>query len=93
MFSSTANRAAATSLRLGATTRARQHRTGISGVIAHACASRLASAESRPRLEREAFGAFRAADAGLLSDTITRMPRDVADDGLDKLYPVRYIWP
>jgi hypothetical protein len=77
----------------GATTRARQHRTGISGVIAHACASRLASVESRPRLEREAFGAFRAADAGLLSDTITRMLRDVADDGLDKLYPVRYIWP
>src|SRR5262249_40367792 len=45
---------------LGATTRARQHRAGISDVIAHACASRLASAESCPRLEGEAFDAFLA---------------------------------
>ena len=56
----------------GATTPARQHRAGIAGVIAHACASRLALAESRFRLEPEPFGAFRAADAGLLSETITR---------------------
>src|SRR4029453_1485202 len=55
----------------GAATRARQHRAGISDVIAHACAARLASAESRRRLEPLAFGAFRAADAGFLSDTIT----------------------
>src|SRR2546429_8497257 len=55
----------------GATTRARQHRAGVSDEIAHACASRLASAEPRLRLERAAFGALRAADAGLLSETIT----------------------
>src|SRR5205814_5488793 len=65
-----AARAAGTGL--GATTRARQHRFGNSDVIAHASAARLASAESRLRLERAAFGAFCAADAGLLSDTITR---------------------
>jgi hypothetical protein len=53
----------------GATTSARQHRAGIAGVIAQACASRLASAESRLRLEPEAF---RAADAAFLSETITR---------------------
>ena len=53
------------------TTSARQHRAGIAGVIAQACASRLASAESRFRLEPELFGAFRGADAGFLSDTIT----------------------
>src|SRR4029079_12831537 len=56
----------------GATTRARQQRAGISDVIAHACACRLASAASRRRLEPEAFGAFRAADAAFLSETITR---------------------
>src|SRR3954451_21775073 len=56
----------------GATTSARQHRAGVADVIAHVCASRLASAESRLRLERATFGAFRAADAGLLSETITR---------------------
>jgi probable addiction module antidote protein len=55
----------------GATTWACQHRAGIAGVIAHACAYRSASAESRLRRERPAFGAFRAADAGFLSDTIT----------------------
>jgi len=43
-----AARAAATGS--GATTRARQHRSGISDVIAHAFASCLASAESRPEL-------------------------------------------
>ena len=55
----------------GATTSARQHRAGIADVITQACASRLASAESRFRLELEPVGAFRAADAGFLSDTIT----------------------
>src|SRR5260221_2944383 len=48
----------------GATTRARQHRAGVSDVSAHACASRLASSESCSRLEPAALGAFRAADAG-----------------------------
>src|ERR1700722_17760509 len=61
-------RAAATGF--GATTRARQHRAGISDVIAHACSFRLASAASRPRLEPAGFAA-RAADAEFLSDTIT----------------------
>src|SRR5258705_12474699 len=55
----------------GATTWARLHRAGISDVIAHVCASRLASAGARRRRELEAFGAFRAADAGPLSETIT----------------------
>ena len=40
-------------------------------MIAHACASRLQQAESRRRLEPEPFGAFRAAEAGVLSETIT----------------------
>ena len=53
----------------GTTTRAYQHRAGVAGVIAHG--SRLLSAEARRRLEPAAFGAFRAADAGLVSDTIT----------------------
>src|SRR6202043_3107918 len=56
---------------LGATTGARQHRAGISDVSAHGCASRLASAESGLRLAPAALGAFRAADAGFLSETIT----------------------
>src|SRR6185295_19609534 len=56
----------------GATARARQHRPGISDAIAHAFASLLASAAFRFRLEPAAFGAFRAADAGFWSDTITR---------------------
>lgn len=55
----------------GATTRARQHRAGISDVSAHAWASRLDQAESRLRLERAAFVTFRAAEAGFLSETIT----------------------
>jgi hypothetical protein len=42
--------ARATGAGSGATARARQHRAGVSDVIAHACASRLASAESRRHL-------------------------------------------
>src|SRR5262249_41153654 len=57
---------------LGATTRARQHRAGISDMIAHACASRLASTQSRLCPTPAAFDAFRVADAAFLSDTITR---------------------
>src|SRR6185369_9497501 len=55
----------------GATTSARQHRACVAGVIAHACACRLASASACRRLEPEFFGAFRAADAAFLSETIT----------------------
>ena len=50
---------------------ARQHRAGISDVSAHASGARLASAGARRRLEPAAFGAFRVADAGFLSEMIT----------------------
>src|SRR6266852_4730292 len=55
-------------------TRARQHRTGIAGVIAHACVCRLASAGSCSRLESSGIGTIRAAvtaGAGPLSETST----------------------
>lgn len=55
---------------LGATTRARQHRAGILDVIAHACASGLASAAPCRRLA-PAGPSARAADAGFWSDTTT----------------------
>src|SRR5882724_1515457 len=75
----------------GATTWARQHRAGFSDVIAHACASRLASAESRLRVEPEPFGAFRAADAGVFFRyDHARMLRDVADNGLAAI-PNRHV--
>src|SRR5882724_4603306 len=57
-----------------AATRARQHRTGMAGVIAHARASRLASTGSCSRSESSGMGTLRAAvtaGAGLLSETIT----------------------
>jgi hypothetical protein len=50
--------------------RGRQHRARIADLSVHACASRLVLAESCPRLEPETFGAFRAADAGFLSESI-----------------------
>ncbi|MGX1346856.1 hypothetical protein AB7M49_000432 [Bradyrhizobium elkanii] len=56
---------------LCAATRARQHRTGGSDLIAHACASCLASAASCRRPAPAALGAVRAADAGSWSDTPT----------------------
>ena len=56
----------------GAAPQARLHRTRISDVIAHASAAGPSSAELRLRLAPAAFGFLRAADAGLLSDTITR---------------------
>jgi hypothetical protein len=58
----------------GAAPRARQHRAGIAGVIAHAFASRFAAAESCFRLESLDLGTLRAAGAaglGFLSETIT----------------------
>jgi hypothetical protein len=52
-------------------------------MIAHACAFGLASPEARRCREPAAFGAFRAADAGLLVRyDHARMLRDVADNGL-----------
>src|SRR5229473_134900 len=55
-------------------TRARQHRTGIAGVIAHACVCRFASTESCSCSPGSGIGTIRAsvtAGAGVLSDTIT----------------------
>ncbi len=66
-------------------TRARQHRTGIAGVIAHACVCRLASAGSCSCAPQSGIDTIRAsvtAGAGLLSEKITRMLRDIADNGL-----------
>src|SRR5260370_6147181 len=55
-------------------TRARQHRTGIAGVIAHACVCRFASTESCCCSPGSGIGTIRAAvtaGAGVLSETIT----------------------
>src|SRR5216683_2029552 len=55
-------------------TRARQHRFGIAGVVAHAFASRFASTGScsfAPRSGIETIRASVTAGAGLLSETIT----------------------
>lgn len=60
--------ARAAGARLGATTRARQHRAGVSDVIAHACASRLASAESRRHPEPAALAALIWKSSKVLSE-------------------------
>src|SRR5882757_4274425 len=59
----------------GAATRARQHRAGIAGVVAHACARRLASTGSGSRGPRSGIDTIResvTAGVGLLSETSTR---------------------